>query len=75
MAITITTKIEHGYTVYNFEANNTSYELLTQDGKAFDVYSHRIGTGFAPTLKCYNSLTELAARSKALANFVKLIEG
>lgn len=74
MAITITTKIEHGYTVYNFEANNTSYELLTKNGVEFDVYSHRIGTGFAPALKCYNNLVELAARSKALFNFVKLIE-
>ena len=66
--IQINQTIEHGYTVYKFEANNTEYEILTTDGVAFDVWSKRKSLRDA-TLKCYNSLAELAARSKALNNF------
>ena len=72
--IQINQTIEHGYTVYKFEANNTSYEILTTDGIAFDVWSKRNNCGFDAVLKCYNQLTELAQRSKALNNFSKLIQ-
>lgn len=64
---------EHGYTVYKFEAANTDYEVLTQDGKQFDVYSSRQGRAGGWILKVYNSLDEMAKRSKALGNLAALI--
>ena len=73
-AIQINTKIENGYTIYTFEANNTKYDVITRDGKEFTVYSKRKNCGFDTAVKVYYSLTELAARSKAFFNFSKLIE-
>jgi len=64
----------NGYTVYTFEANNTEYEVLTVDHVAFDVYSKRKGLSGAAKLACYNSAAELAKRSKALNNFLKLLQ-
>ena len=73
--IQINQTISHGYTSYQFEANNTDYEVLTKDGISFDVWSKRKNCGFDAQLKCYRSLSELAKRSKALNNFSKLIAG
>ena len=72
--IQINQTTEHGYTNYQFEANNTAYEVLTKDDIAFDVWSKRKNCGFDAQLKCYNSLSELAKRSKALNNFAQLIK-
>lgn len=71
--IKITQTQDSGYTVYGFEANNTSYEILTQDGKQFDVYSKRIGLAGRAKLAIYDSLEKLALRSKALSNFAALV--
>lgn len=71
--IQIIQTFEHGYTVYNFSANNTEYTVLTKDGTAFDVYSSRIGRAGRTPPKCYTSVAELAARSKAMSDFTKLI--
>ena len=60
--------------MYSFEANNTKYDVITENHEQFDVFSKRKNCGFDSQLKCYNSKAELAARSKALNNFVKLIE-
>ena len=72
--IQIAKNFNHGYTIYNFTANNTEYEVLTLDDQNFDVYSSRIGFAGRPKLKCYNSLDELSQRSKALNNFALLIK-
>lgn len=64
---------DSGYTIYSFEANNTTYEVLTSDGVEFTVYSSRNGlTGRTPP-KVYGSLAEMAKRSKALENLAALI--
>lgn len=69
----ITQTQDSGYTVYKFTANNTEYDVLTRNGVEFDVYSSRIGlTGRTPP-KCYDSLEELAKRSKVFKNFSLLI--
>jgi len=64
---------DSGYTVYSFDANNTKYEVLTDDGKTFQVYSSRKGlTGRTPP-KVYDSLEDMGKRSKALNNLATLI--
>jgi len=75
-ALTVTTTIEHGYTCYKFNSRGTSYNVLTRDHKTYDVWSKRESYGNAHdrTLKCYDSLNELAKRSKALANLAELIK-
>ena len=72
-AIEVTQTQENGYTVYKFCANNTDYDVLTQDGKEFTVYSSRRGCAAFPGIKVYASLEEMAQRSKALANLAALI--
>ncbi len=72
-AIEIEQTQEHGYTVYRFDANATGYEVLTQDNVEFTVFSHRKSLSGRNPPKVYNTLAELAKRSKALANFAKLI--
>ncbi len=71
--IQITQTIEQGYKSYKFEANNTEYQILTKDDKSFDIWSKRKNCSFDAQLNCYNSLAELAKRSKALKNFAALI--
>lgn len=73
MSITIRQTKESGFTVYTFDANNTAYEVLTTDGIEFTVYSRRLAFkhGTPPTV--YDSLADMAKRSKALANLAKLI--
>ena len=64
---------ERGYTVYGFEANNTDYDVLTEDGKTFTVYSSNKSRSGLPAPKVYDSLSDLAKRSKtfeALAAFI-----
>ena len=69
----INQKLDNGYTVYTFTANNTDYEVLTRNGVQFDVYSSRKGlTGRTPP-KCYDSLEELAKRSKVFKHLALLI--
>ena len=63
----------NGYTVYKFEANATRYEVMTQDGIEFDVWSQRKALS-QPTLNCYRSLAEMAKRSKSLRSLAALIE-
>lgn len=63
---------DSGYTVYSFEANNTTYEVLTSDGAEFTVYSSRNGLTGRTAPKVY-TLPEMAKRSKALANLAALI--
>ena len=69
----VNSKIENGYMVYNFTSNNTDYEVLTKDGKSFDVWSKRKGCSFDSQLNCYSSIDELSKRSKAFSNFASLI--
>lgn len=71
--IEVTQNQENGYTVYKFCANNTNYDVLTQDGREFAVYSQRKGFRGFPGVKVYGSLDEMAKRSKALANLATLI--
>ncbi len=63
---------EHGYTVYKFEANNTDYTILKDEGEFYHVYSHRKGLTRATAPKLY-TLKEMAARSKALKHLATLI--
>ncbi|MCK5127512.1 MAG: hypothetical protein KAR42_14750 [candidate division Zixibacteria bacterium] len=72
--IQVTTTIDDGYTVYKFEANNTEYEVLTDDGKTYQVWSNRKGCAGRTPPTCYDSLSDMAKRSKALANLATLIE-
>lgn len=64
---------DSGYTVYSFQANNTSYEVLTTDNQEFTVYSSRNGLTGRTAPKVYDSLADLAKRSKALAHLAALI--
>ncbi len=63
---------DSGYTVYKFEANNTEYEVLTDDGVLFTVYSSRIGRSGRTAPKVY-TIDELAKRSKTLKHLAILI--
>lgn len=72
--IEITQTSEHGYTIYTFEANNTRYEILTQDNQEYTVYSRRNSLSGRAIPKVYASLDDLAKRSKALRNFSLLIK-
>ncbi len=72
--IQVTTTIENGYTIYKFEANNTEYVVLTDDGKTFQVWSNRKGRTGRTVPTVYDSLADMAKRSKALANLATLIE-
>ncbi len=65
---------DSGYTVYKFTANNTAYEVLTDDDQEYQVYSQRNGLKSTSTPKVYDSLTEMAKRSKALAGLAALIK-
>ncbi len=69
----VTQTQDTGYTVYSFTANNTEYEVLTENGQTFTVYSSRIGRSGRPAPQCYDSLADLAKRSKALRNLAALI--
>ena len=73
--ITVTQSQSNGYAVYKFNANNTDYEVLTDDNnQTFTVFSRRSGLRWnVPTV--YDNREALAKRSKALSNLVKLIEG
>ena len=62
---------EHGYTVYKFAARGVSFEVLTDDGIAYQVWCERAGQRTPPT--CYDSLAQLATRSKTFSNFAALI--
>jgi len=64
---------DSGYTIYSFEANNTAYEVLTVDNIEFTVYSSRNGLSSRTAPKVYDSLADMAKRSKALANLAALI--
>lgn len=64
---------DNGYTVYKFAARGVSFEVLTRDGIAFDVYSNQIGRAGRTPATCYDSLAHLATRSKTFANFAALI--
>ena len=70
----VTTSQDSGYTVYTFEANNTEYEVLTDDSELFTVYSKRKSLSSRATPKVY-TLSELAKRSKVLRGFAALISG
>ena len=64
---------------YTFSANGTWYSVgvkQIQDGfKPVFVYSNRFkDTVVGASINCYDSLEQLAKRSKAMANFVKLIK-
>jgi len=65
---------------YEFKANGTWYSvgIFKNENDNFHsiaVYSNRFKDSVqGATLKCYNSLNELAKRSKALFNFTKLIQ-
>ena len=66
--------MEDGDNVYTFEANNTDYEIMNTPGNPiYWVWSKRKSLTGRTTPKPY-TLDQLAKRSKALANFVKLIE-
>ena len=64
---------DSGYTVYSFEANNTEYEVLTEDNATFQVWSKRKGLSGRTAPKVYFSLAEMAKRSKALSHLATLI--
>jgi len=68
-------KIDSGYHSYTFTANNTYYEVLTKDSVEFEVWSNRLNFAGQAKLKMYKTASEMAGRSKALAQFVKLIDG
>jgi len=70
----ITKVIDNGFNVYKFRSNNTDYEVLTLDHKAFLVYSARIGRAGLTAPKAYDSLEELRKRSKVFEQLAILIE-
>ena len=64
---------DSGYTVYSFTANNTAYEVLTADNAQYTVYSSRNDLTGRAAPKVYDSLADMAKRSKALSNLAALI--
>lgn len=64
---------------YTFMSRGTWYGINIKKDKSdnfnlVSVFSNNYSVGVrGATLKCYNSLAELAKRSKALNNFTKLI--
>ncbi len=74
MMLQVNQKESNGYTIYEFTANNTDYEVLTADGVEFIVYSSRIGlTGRTPPA-VYDNLEAMSKRSKALSHLAVLIK-
>lgn len=73
MGINVTQTQDSGYTVYKFDANNTAYEVLSTDGIEFTVYSRRHAFRRVSPPTVYDSLADMAKRSKALANLAQLI--
>ncbi len=69
----VTQTQESGYKVFKFEANNTEYEVLTNDNKEYQVWSNRKGCASDTVLKVYGSLQEMGKRSKALNHLSMLI--
>lgn len=70
----VTQTQDEGYTVYIFTANFTRYEVLTNNGETFIVYSARKSlSNRRPKPQYYDSLQDLAKRSKALRNLAALI--
>lgn len=68
----VTTSQDSGFTVYKFESNTTDYEVLTDDGVMFTVYSSMKSRSGRPTPKVY-TLGELAKRSKVLRDLAALV--
>ena len=61
-------------TIYKFMDRGVTYDVFARDEGSVDVWSNRISQASAPVLKCYDSLEQLAARSKMFANFAILIK-
>ena len=61
-------------TIYKFTARGVTYDVFARDGGLEDVWSNRISHASAPVLKVYDSIDQLAKRSKMFANFAILIK-
>ncbi len=74
MSIAITqTETANGRKAYDFTANRTSYTVIDDANGYFTVFSKRLNCGYDLQIKVM-SRTQMAERSKALRNFLKLIE-
>lgn len=74
MGITIKQTQNNNTTVYAFTANNTDYEVLTADQKEFTVFSRHTTLTRWSTPKVYDTANQLASRSKAFNDLIKLIQ-
>lgn len=68
----ITQTKENGYDVYSFENRGTDYQVLSNDGVFFQVWSKRKSLSNLSAPKVY-TLKEMAQRSKALKHLAQLI--
>ena len=77
MALQVTQSQDNGYQVYKFTNRGTEYEVLVDVDSVCQVWSNRIGFGgfirTAPTI--YDTLEDMAKRSKTFNNLVTLIKG
>ena len=70
--LSVTQKKENKKIIYEFISRGTSYTVIKESGK-FEVWSERISANFGPKVALYDSLEEMAKRSKALKNLAILI--
>ena len=65
--LNITMAIEGGYNVFSFDARGTHYQILTDNGVEYILYTSRHSPRF------FNSIEQLAQHSKPLRDFAVFI--
>lgn len=71
--MTITQTVSNRYNIYKFTSRGTEYEVPTEPDR-ISVYSNRYGGPLGKRIAVYESLEEMAQRSKVLKQLAELIK-